>query len=181
MPDPGQGAPVRVDACTGTNSLSQSKQTQYKLSLQSELSTGGISRPATDRLKKALSKIEIELDNEMLNEEQFKSVLTQEQLKLEQAIIEKSKLDEIDLEIQNREDFIKEFKVCHAAQRVELEASNARNTIATMEREIDLIEQRNAASIERAERQMAEGLKARQETLPLIAKTAQNVSDFNIQ
>ena len=112
----------------------------------------------------------------MLNEEQFKSVLTQEQLKLEKAIIEKSKLVEIDLEIKSHEDSIKEFKDCHAAQRVELEASNARNSIATMEREIDEIEQRNEASIERAERQMAEGLKARQETLPLIAKTAQNVS-----
>merc|ERR1712106_1314772 len=100
--------------------------------VQSELSTGGISRPATDRLKKALSKIEIELDNEMLNEEQFKSVLTQEQLKLEKAIIEKSKLVEIDLEIKSHEDSIKEFKDCHAAQRVELEASNARNRRSTL-------------------------------------------------
>ena len=94
---------------------------------------------------------------------------------LEQAIIEKSKLVEIDLEIADREEFIQEFKDCHALHRAEIEAENARNSVATLERKIDTAEKRNAQSVDRAERQIREGLKARKETLPLIKKTAQKV------
>ena len=94
---------------------------------------------------------------------------------LEQAIIEKSKLVEIDLEIADREEYIQEFKDCHALHRAEIEAENARNSVATLEREIDTAEKRNAQSVDRAERQIREGLKARKETLPLIKKTAQKV------
>ena len=49
---------------------------------------------------------------------------------LEQAIIEKSKLVEIDLELKSREDEIKEFRSCYAMQRANIEEANANNSIA---------------------------------------------------
>ena len=53
-------------------------------------------------------------------------------LELEEAIIEKSKLDEIDLELKSREDEIEEFRSCYAMQRASIEKANANNSIASV-------------------------------------------------
>ena len=48
-----------------------------------------------------------------------------------------------------------------------------------MERKIDQIETRNKESVEKSEKQISDGLKARQQTLPLIKKTAKMVKVFD--
>ena len=53
-------------------------------------------------------------------------------LELEQVIIEKSKLDEIDTELKSHEDEIQEFRDCYAIQRANVEDNNANNSISTV-------------------------------------------------
>ena len=53
---------------------------------------------------------------------------------MEQVIIEKSKLDEIDTELKSHEDEIQEFRDCYAIQRANVEDNNANNSISTVER-----------------------------------------------
>jgi len=74
----------------------------------------------------------VELSNEIQNEEHYKSKLENEQLKLEQVIIQKSKLDEIDTELKSHEDEIQEFRDCYAIQRASVEDNNANNSISTV-------------------------------------------------
>ena len=51
---------------------------------------------------------------------------------MEQVIIEKSKLDEIDTELKSHEDEIQEFRDCYAIQRANVEDNNANNSISTV-------------------------------------------------
>ena len=51
---------------------------------------------------------------------------------MEQVIIEKSKLDEIDTELKSHEDEIQEFRDCYAIQRASVEENNANNSISTV-------------------------------------------------
>jgi hypothetical protein len=139
------------------------------------------SRPINDRLAKSEKKIKIELENEIKNEEKFKNKLEKEQLKLEQAIIEKSKLVEIDLELKSREDEIKEFRSCYAMQRANIEEANANNSIASLERDIKDVECRNELAKQKSAKQYTEGVKARSEMLNLIKNTSKNVSRAKVK
>ena len=51
---------------------------------------------------------------------------------MEQVIIQKSKLDEIDTELKSHEDEIQEFRDCYAIQRASVEDNNANNSISTV-------------------------------------------------
>ena len=95
---------------------------------------------------------------------------------MEQAIIEKSKLVEIDLELKSREDEINEFRSCYAMQRANMEEATAYNSIACLEQDIKHTKDRNIIEKRKSRYQYAEGVKARKEMLHLIKKTAKNVT-----
>merc|ERR1712168_971256 len=147
--------------------------------IKSELASS-TSRPIQDRLASSEEKIMVELSNEIQNEEHFKSKLENEQLKLEQVIIEKSKLDEIDTELKSHEDEIQEFRDCYAIQRASVEENNANNSISTLEKNIEKVEERSAVAREAASKQLEDGLKTRKEMLHLINETARRVNETKI-
>lgn len=86
-------------------------------------------RHISDLLTKSQSKIRIELNRETDLEHLIKQQLQQAQLELEKAIIQQTKLSELEEEIAYQEKEIESFEEFYAQNRKDIEERNAQNTI----------------------------------------------------